>query len=32
MAGNEELIELLDELDRQTEATDQTVERAGESR
>ncbi len=28
MAGDEELIELLDELDRQTEATDQTVERA----
>ena len=31
MAGDEELIELLDELDRQTEATDQTVERARES-
>jgi small GTP-binding protein len=31
MAGDEELTELLDELDRQTESTDQTVERARES-
>ena len=31
MGGNEELIELLDELDRQTEAADQPIERARES-